>query len=141
MRPLYENEQTQSAEAELKRYIEARWSCQLKKMPIFYQVDFAAVRGDRIFAWAEVKCRSHSIERFPTIILSASKWLKLIEFYRSTPHQSFFIVGFTDTVRYVKVSDVLLDVEYKWGGRTVQKRDKDDEEPIIHLPVDLMFPL
>jgi hypothetical protein len=144
MRTQYENEDTLRAETELKERIEHVWKCALHKLPAFYQVDFVATSNEDdsfIIGWLEVKCRSHALAKYPTVLLAASKWLKLVELARDTGLPSFFVAAFTDAVLYLDVGKAIEAkglFRYRWGGRTVNKRDDQDVEPVVHIPIALM---
>ena len=55
MRPMYESDRDRINEDRIARRIEKAWRLELKKLPVSYKLDFAAVRDNVIVGWIEVK--------------------------------------------------------------------------------------
>lgn len=151
MRETFETAATLEAETRLKEQLEHLWNVTLHKLPRFYQIDFVATRpvaeeSDDILGWVEVKCRTHSCTQYQTIILAVSKWLKLIELAKETLTPAMFAVAFTDATYYIDAglyAQAVAEkgrrgVRYRWGGRTVNTRDEQDIEPVVHIPIKIM---
>jgi hypothetical protein len=56
-RPIYERPANLKDERDAIPKIERLWGCSLVKLPIAYNLDFAAVRDGRVVAWIEFKRR------------------------------------------------------------------------------------
>jgi hypothetical protein len=98
----------------------------------------------RAAAWVEVKAREHVFGTFPTVILSAGKWVEGCRVARETGVPFNLIFRFSDGVyRYehaayhveYNAADPLREVHFEWGGRSSDPRDTQDEEPVAHIPI------
>jgi len=108
----------------------------LKKLPIFYELDFAVVKNDRtIEAWLEVKERTGFYSDW---IFPFSKWLTGKKFSEESG-KPFYIVqsypkGGKTVVIYLEVTPDLKP-EVIWAGRK-DRGDWQDMAPHISLPND-----
>lgn len=137
-RPLYETEQDRKKErALIERVVPDRFS--IRKLPIKLRADFGLFSWDTgNLAWyAEVRCRNNPKHQYSTFFTSLDKMLSVAELVNSTGKPLTFIVGWTDEIgRFdFKKGDSLDDFDIKWGGRG-QLRDAQDEEPMMHIPID-----
>jgi hypothetical protein len=135
---MYETEESLSAESYIAERLETAWSCTLEKQPISYRIDFAGVRDNEIRFWAEVKCRECESTRYSTLMLSVNKWVTGLNLARLTGLPFILVIGYSDCIKYLLCNpNEILQVTYKWGGRTRKTRDSADIEPVVHIPLKL----
>ena len=137
MRTYYENSTTLKAEKEFANYLETKWECVLQKMHSHHIIDFMLTRNNIAKAWVEVKCLNTTSNAFPCRILSLSKYMKGIEYYKTTGLPFIFAVSLQDGYYFYKHNEKHGNFEIIWGGRTKDTRDKFDIEPIIKIPTVL----
>lgn len=136
-RTYYETSATLSAEKRVAEIIEQRWKAVLHKLPISYRVDFCASREKQIVSWIEIKCRSHPAGQYPTIMLSVSKWQAGLQLHQATGVPFVFVAAFScGSIRYCEA--ITTDVSVEYGGRTLNRRDNEDVEPVVMIPVASM---
>jgi hypothetical protein len=142
MRPLYENSKTLLDEVkffcDLKNSIPEFNSRRFRKLPIRYEIECVVedvTKGD-IVAFAEFKQRYNERDKYPTLFISHAKYKKLLEY--DDFRRSILFVRWRDVDGMHVVGDHLNDIlNYKiaWGGRN-DRGDWQDNEPVIHIPVD-----
>jgi hypothetical protein len=108
--------------------------CEYQKLPKF-DVDFLLARNGKVVAFAEVKCRTHSFNAFPTQMLSFTKYYELDKFGKNFP--CFFICRYTDGIYYIESKEIPLDNIEK-GGREPRPHRPNDIEYLIHFDRSLM---
>jgi hypothetical protein len=113
------------------------------KLQLPYCFDFAAMRGGRIVSWVEVKCRTQESTTYPTLMVSAHKWVEGISYAKTTGLPFVLVVEFEDCIKYFKhdVGDPTDSIHLEWGGRTRTPRDRFDAEPVVHIPMELFKPI
>jgi len=137
MRPQYETESDIERENKVKEFLSSHWRCMFEKLPISYRIDYVAVvGGDKIMSWVEIKCRKIASDDFPTLFLSAGKWLAGLSLRDYTGLPFVLVYALQDKLCYLKVVKDFNEVEFKWGGRTIKTRDSADIEPMVHIPVN-----
>lgn len=134
MRRQYETEQDRANETWVIDQISMRWSCQCRKLPLDYFLDYAVVdpTDESIRALIEVKCRNYTIQqidRFGGYLLSLSKWAKAKQLCEGAGLPFFLIVKFKDEVWYFKTMTFNFD-----GMRWIKREDTNDpqdKEPAV----------
>lgn len=129
-RPFYETRNDLQNELDALRKIAVRTTP--VKLPLRYEIDFAMVDGDKICAFAEVKCRTNPFGQYPTLMISAAKLISGITLSGMTGCPFWLIVQWTDKVGALEVDSIS-----KWrmsiGGRR-DRGDDQDIEPVVHIP-------
>ena len=125
----WESSEDRRNESDVARALEHRWACRLHKLPKSYPRSGVAVSG------VEVKCRTHSSDRYDTLMLSLSKQLAARELTQQTGLPSCLVVRFTDDIYFAPFS---RDYAITMGGRTAKTRDTRDLEPVIQIPIKEM---
>jgi hypothetical protein len=102
----------------------------------FSPIDYYAVRDGRVAAVLEIKVRTHAADTYPTVWLSARKWLVLTLAAAGFCCAALFVVRFADGDRFVNLDDV----DPRWHELTgwTMPRAANDIEPLIHVPVATM---
>ncbi len=133
MRPTYESPDDLAAEQEVADIIARRWSVDPVKMPMRFRIDYALFRDhDRLVAWAEVRCRSVSLDRYPTCILSVSKVKAGLRLAEAHCVPFLFIVRWTDAIGWIRPS---LDLETGVCGRW-DRNDPADRDQVVIMPIN-----
>ena len=131
-RPTYERPADRSAEREvIDELLTLLGGLKAHKLPRADQIDFAITDADKnVVAVAEVKCRT---QRYPTLMLSASKWLRLQE-YRSLGIDALLVVRWPEgTFIAPALPECVASVEI--GGR-IDRGDPEDMEMVVHVRGD-----
>jgi len=109
------------------------WNCELNKLPRAYYIDFLATRDKVGVAWVEVKCRRFNHDEYDTFMVAVQKWNAGWQHVLSTGLPFLIVVGYFDCVKFLEVTDA-VDFWIEYGGRTVQQRDDEDIEAMVHIP-------
>jgi hypothetical protein len=107
-----------------------------RKLPAFHAADAAVLQKKRIIGFIEYKKRRMSWGKYPTIMLSASKFLNIEALSRLGRPGLFVIFAIEDDagdVWAIRMPRPDLWLRCEWGGRTVQTRDDLDIEPVVHF--------
>lgn len=129
-RPAYETSQDLENEDKVRRIIEGTWSCQVKKLPLRYMVDWAIFREQQLCAYAEFKQRSHRLGDYPTLILSHQKWVTGKTLANEAGVPFIVVVRFKDQLAYCETKQA---ASVSWAGRE-DRNDPQDLEPVVHIP-------
>lgn len=134
MRPLYETQANLEKERSTALLFEQAYQCTLRKMPIKFNLDFAAERNGRIVAFVEVKNRTCPFERYEDFggyKLSFAKWCNAEQMCRVGGVPFVLLVGFLDQVRYARIDEFRHDGLVWWGRQ--DRGDAQDMEPAVIL--------
>lgn len=134
MRPLYETEANLEKERSVALLFEQAYKCNLHKMPIKFNLDFAAERQGRVVAFVEVKNTTYPFERYEDFggyKISLAKWCAAEQMCRVGGVPFVLLVGFLDQVRYVRVDQFRHDGLVWWGRQ--DRKDPQDMEPAVVL--------
>lgn len=129
-RPFYETRKDLQKEISALRKIAVRTTP--VKLPLRYEIDFAMVDGDKICAFAEVKCRTNPFGQYPTLMISAAKLISGITLSGMTGCPFWLIVQWTDKIGALEI-DSLSRFTMGIGGRW-DRGDEQDIEPVVHIP-------
>ena len=134
-RPTYQNDKNTADELAFMERVR-RAGCQIWKVKQYYVYDFIMKKGG-VTAFVEYKRRMVLKNTYPTIILSAHKFMNIKEQARFFCVKFFFYVEFNDGLfradltEYAPKGDSIII-----GGRT-DRGDSDDMEPVIEIPIDM----
>jgi hypothetical protein len=138
VRPAYETASDQRNETEVISLVCRIWRCLARKAPKFYQNDYFLVRGDDVVAVVEIKCRENAHDKYSTYMLSAHKWMHGVAWEGSLKVPFLLVVQFTDGLYYCRPKECKRLVRI--GGR-VDRNDRADIEPVVHIPMDEFKPM
>ena len=127
--------------AENKINLSLGWFC-MKLGEAKYRVDWGLYDNSTLIGWGEFKFRNIAKDRFPTLLLSADKWLRLIDLGESSGLTSYMFVQWSDSdLHYVIVNkETNVRVEYTHGGNYA-RNNPGDIEPVVHIPINLFQPV
>jgi len=130
---MYESALDIKHELSVKSLLEERWGMVLQKLPVTYNLDYMGTRDGVLLSWIEIKARNITIDQYPSIMLSLTKFLKGIELYTLTKAPFIFVVKTVDGL-YYHTYDPQLTYPIEYGGRTTQTRTPVDREPVVQIP-------
>lgn len=133
-RPTYETEDTIAHQEAVAKRIAASWVAGVRRLPSYYIPKFVVLDGITVRAFLQIKCRTHQSDTYDTLLISAHKIHALQQLAQFHGVRGILAVQWIDKLGYV---DTKNRAHWKlvWGGRTVDKRDAQDEEPVLHIPV------
>jgi hypothetical protein len=113
-----------------------RWKSSVIKFAPMSPIDWYVVQQNRVKAVAEIKCRKHKSDTYPTVYLSVRKWHGLMLSEHGMGVGGFFVAGFTDGIWSIRVDKVDAR-RFKLAGR-YDRGLPSDIEPMIEVPIDEM---
>jgi hypothetical protein len=126
-------------EKTLKQFLEAKWSCTLHELPHLYHVDFYAERDNKLVAWVEVKQRSTTSYKYPTVFLNKDKKYKYLRGL-SFSEPALFVVRWADGVtKYIDVANVQEDWLSYGGENNRWGPGENDYEAVYEIPINEML--
>jgi len=136
LRKIYETQYDLDNEKSISEVIQSVCNLSLRKLSMKYFIDFIAFRNKKAVAVVEVKKRNNNHDTYPTLILSLAKYNRGVEFFKVNGLKFIFAVQFNDGCFFYKYKDGdRFAIEL--GGRT-DRKDAEDIEPVIHIPINRM---
>lgn len=121
-------------EDEVIRQFAASRNAMAVRMPLKSAIDWSLQAGPHITGWVEIKCRKVARDVYPTLILSAHKYINAMQMRNMFDIPLLIVVRYTDGLYFWEVDGRKLDVRH--GGRA-DRGDWQDVEPVVHIPVEL----
>ncbi len=136
-RPQYETQSDRSNEIRAIPVIESALHGVARKLPDNHFADFVVTdQMAKVVAYVEYKKRSFTWGEYPTVMLSVTKFAKLVA-TRDIRVRSFFVVeDMTGEIRAIDLHRSDLDYRVEYGGRTSKTRDRRDIEPVAHIKTE-----
>jgi hypothetical protein len=146
VRPIYESIDDISNEERLAEHLMLRWELDgWKRNPRMYPIDISFIKDDVIKGFAEIKCRTVSVDTYETYMISVSKVIAAQSLSKATGLGCYLVVKWTDSLGWIsfgsgeKVVDprpgIIRPKFVAWGGRS-DREDPQDMEPVIHFDID-----
>jgi hypothetical protein len=131
-RPENETQEDLAAERAAADILCRAWDAEVCKLsPMLYKVDWVFYRQGKVKAFAEFKRRNRKMD---TLLLSAAKYIQLLELNRMTGIMSMLVVQWPDGLWYHEVqSPAVLPLDLRMGGNS--RGQNGDYEPVIYIPV------
>jgi hypothetical protein len=130
--------------------LETRWGVDYLEFKLTKEmiIDFLVIgqHEPKRFAVVEVKRRRHKFGDYPDLMISTIKWNAGIA-YHNLGFKFFILIEYNDGLYWYCYQPIHSDVSkafhvaIKEGGRTIQKRDKWDEEECAHIPIAYWKPI
>ena len=133
-RPTYENKQSLKDEQSFGEVIQTAWNCELIKMPVQYKIDYCCYRDKQLIGFAELKNRTCSKNKYPTYMISLSKYIAAVNLSRTLGKPTNLCVRWTDQSGYLRL-DTIKDPDIGQGGR-FDRNDWQDVEPVIYIDIN-----
>lgn len=151
MRPMYETELDREHEQEIVEHVCKCFDVIAKKMPIRYEFDYALMKKPGMDTWddfgakprmvgiLEIKRRLH---KYKTLILSQQKVATMQTYSGQFEMPAILVVAWPDEEPHYTILHQKRTATYRieWGGR-IDRGDDQDEEPVIHIPVEHFQPV
>ena len=138
--PIFKTDEDEQNEATIASTIEESWGCKLHSFGRLSPIDWWAERDGRVVGVAELKSRSHSVGKYPTVFLNVRKWLALILAGNGMGVPALFIVKWPDDARWIHVGTIDASM-LRVGGCARTVKSRSDVEPVIDVPIDAMISL
>ena len=132
MRPIYETSADRARENGVRVHLMETFGCQYQKAPPLFCVDGQLLDADgKTAGLVEIKTRKNAHNKYPTYMLSASKWRKAMSLGDTMNVPVMLVVQFTDGVYMTRLK---WDYPTAQGGRT-DRNDAMDIEECIYIPI------
>jgi hypothetical protein len=142
MRPRYESESDRKHEALIVGEICNQWDVEAKKVPIRYEFDYALMKAD-MSSWKlepivvgilEIKRRK---KKYKTLMISMQKVATMQMYSQQFDIPAILAVSWPNEETQYTILQQRRTAGYRieWGGRR-DRGDSQDEEPVIHIPVE-----
>lgn len=134
MRPTYETKEHLEAEAKTAEILSQAWRCEFHKMPIRYNLDFVAKRGDVALSFCEFKTRNYSMQEIGDMggyLLSIGKWAAAKSICEASGLPFTLVVTTTDGIWFYVVDNFKPDSVLVRGRK--DRDDWQDVEPCVLL--------
>jgi hypothetical protein len=123
---------------EVAELLAAAWRCDVHGFRDPYSpLDYWLERDGKLCGFAELKARSHSIERFPTVYLASRKWLALELAGERHDVAAVFVCKFTDRLCWIRATDVDA-ARHTIVARVREPAGANDREPVIEIPTSAL---
>lgn len=144
--PLYESDSDKQRESRFIADIQSRFKCTLHKLSITWQVDCLVSRGGRGIGFAEIKCRTHRSDEYPTLIMSDHKIRYAFRLGRRfyvdgrSPAEGFpllIFVRWKDRDGWARLSKAKTNLDELESRPLCAKNHADprDTERVVYLPM------
>lgn len=133
MSRIYDTTRQDAAERAAAAELAKHWGCKVARFPRFCPVDYFAHKDGELRALIEVKCRTHRIAEYPTLILDAHKWLTVTQAALGFRVWPVLLVQFADALAFADLSRTPID-HVSMGGRS-DRGDTLDSDLVVHLAV------
>lgn len=135
--PTFATDKDRQNEAQVIAAIESKWRCKVHPFGKLCQVDFYALRDNRIVSVLELKSRTHERARYPDVFLNVRKWLALTLASMGMGCPAIFVVKFTDGIWFVPVNEIPAGT-VEMGGTARIVKSRSDIEPVFRVDVGLL---
>ena len=133
MRPIYETAQDRQREDEVRQYLVETYKCGYEKTQTLASIDgYLKHPDDRLAAIIEIKCRNNAHDKYPTYMISATKWRNARAIAKDADIPFLLVVRFTDGIYAVRGN---VDYPTAKGGR-YDRGDAKDTEECMYIPLD-----
>lgn len=132
--PTFATDEDRRNENAVSTILEATWKCELRPFGTLSPLDRYAIRDGRMVAIVEIKCRSHSSDRFATVFLNLRKWNSMMLACVGHGVPAVFVVKFTDRTGFINVAEIDAS-RIKIAGCSQRVKSGSDIEPVIEVEV------
>ena len=138
MRPTYETTEHLSAEKQLADFLQQKFNCTFKKLPVKYNLDYAMERDGVIKGFIELKCRTVPSTKYGTLMMTLHKLMAAEQITRTSGLPCYLGIQWTDQVKWIEIKHGIY--EYAFFGRK-DRNDPYDAEPMALIPINKFKPL
>ena len=135
--PIRTRSEDTTSENQIASLMETRWDCAVHRTGYLDAWDYIGVKDGRTVFIAELKTRNNPSTQYPTVYLSAHKWITLLQGALGLGVTPLFIVRFTDVVMYKRITEIDAR-KSTMAGRFDRPDAPNDVELMILVPVSEM---
>lgn len=132
MRPIYETQEDLSREAKVAKRLGQVWECSMRKLQPRDAFDYAAMRGDEVVGFVEIKNRRNLMGQYSTYMISMTKLATAHSIFCATYVPCVLVVQWSDCMGWISLSHA--EGVLKMGGRS-DRNDPGDIEPVFHIDI------
>jgi hypothetical protein len=133
MRPIYETASDRQREDEVRQYLVETYKSKYVKSGSLAIVDgYLYYPDDKLAAVVEIKCRNNAHDKYPTYMISATKWRNARMLASDHGVTFLLVVRFTDGIYAVKGNTEYPTAK---GGR-YDRGDAKDVEECMYIPLE-----
>tara|TARA_R110002020_G_scaffold36666_1_gene110406 strand:- start:467 stop:913 length:447 start_codon:yes stop_codon:yes gene_type:complete len=142
---LYETDEDRTNEERAIEVLKKGTGDEYIQLPKSYRVDIARMDSDgKITAWIEYKHRSHKVNKYPTLMISATKMIEGVLFSRMTGIPFYLLASFKSSepageleFYHLKVEpETIRESHIAMGGRR-GRGGVSDIEPVCYLDLPI----
>lgn len=130
-RPIYQTPEQRTRERWFGALTACKWGCEFEQMPDLNSYDLKLFRKNQLMALLEIKTRDFPSKKYPTFIVSSSKWNTIKKAGIELGVPVFLVVAYHDVFVFIKVD---FDPDTHMGGR-YDRGDAADEELMVRIPL------
>lgn len=123
-----------AGEDRVSEILAERWKCQVRPSPRFAHYDLELDRNGRMVAIVEVKTRRCRSDKYETTYITLDKWYRLFDLSRALEIPAFYVVNFTDEIRFIDATRI-DPRNFETCGRTDRPYMRHDISTKILVPV------
>jgi hypothetical protein len=131
-RPTYESSTNVAKELEIAAKFCSVFDCTYEQYPPLHAVNGKFVKDGKVQAIAEIKVRNNASNKYPTLMMSSSKYRKGLDWAHKENAPFLLVIKFTDGLFMTKVG---AKYQESIGGRK-DRNDPDDIERCVYIPMD-----
>ena len=132
MRPIYEKDEDRTKEQIIFQMLAKKLNCVCITTPKLSRIDrLICTKKGKLKALVELKVRTNKHDTYPTYMLSAAKYRKMLSLADALKVDALLLVRYTDKTRIVKLEE---EYQINIGGRT-DRGDAQDMEECIYIPI------
>jgi len=132
MRPIYEKTEDRNRERAVFQLLSKKLNCVCITTPKLSRIDrLICTKKGKLKAIVELKIRTNKHDAYPTYMLSAAKYKKMLSLADALKVHALLLVKYADKIRMVKLEE---EYQLSIGGRT-DRGDAQDIEECVYIPI------
>ncbi len=124
----YENNTDFKNEERLANLLSEKWKCEMQRNKPLYAFDYIAHRGGIPTAFVELRRRSISFHKYPTVIVSITKFTSAKTHTDVTGLPCLFVCEWTDEIGYINLD---CNKDFVLSGEGWNRRNPSHEVEVI----------
>ena len=137
-RKIYETPYDRTRQIAIADRLAEMWGAEFVELPRKSVFDYAAMVGNDLQAWVEVKYRNNTKTKFNEYMVSFAKVQAGKRFNEDTQKPALLVCEWTDMTHMVDLAH--CDFRVGWGG-TQKRNDPEDMEPMAFIDIDQFTPI
>jgi len=137
----YESREDFKRQQAIELIIEKHWMCEVRRIPYEYVQDNVLIRGGKVLAFSEIKCRNQRWAEWPTVIISLNKVMMAQHLYNCTGLSTYFVVATNDGLVHWTKMNRAFDYVIPGPKKNPRPKDGHEVEPCCTIPCEEFAPL